>query len=379
MIEKPPLREQRVKEISQSLTEAQRKFMEATGKQSRKSKWLEVLAKHKGIVFDENTPFDEIEEAIDDWVLEDILDGGLGNRPFKCECGKTLRYQYIVHHHGRNKTYKLGKECFGNYTGLPPEVIKDIKEGFYHIDLERDEILLQFEAGTYYDIAYYMYLEIPELMLQQVALGLPLTGKQLSKLHKLHEEAQEAKRAEEARNKFLEEEKRLAEIEKNLTQEQLDFIKTNYDPEEKRELLNKIDLQTGLKYSVAALEDIGVSKIIIRHTELGLPLLNSQEKSVELWQSIKLRQERDKQRPNQYNYHNSSGEKFTDRDAMVELYNQYIKCKESKALSFFTWCQKALMECKKDFERFGQQGYLWAEEAGRLEKRLNDISQTLRV
>lgn len=121
-----PLPAKEVKAIMETLKEEQKLFIQDNYKQSKKSKWIEVLARNKGIVLHENMTFDAIIKTINDWIILDILDGGYGLRPYRCECGKVLRFQYIVHHQTKNRTYKLGETCFGNYTNLSPEILRDI-------------------------------------------------------------------------------------------------------------------------------------------------------------------------------------------------------------------------------------------------------------
>lgn len=203
-----PLTEAEVDEIYQLLTPKQRQYIDSFTKRSKKSKWLEVLALKKGIIVTEEMDNEQLARAVDDWVLVDILDGGCGNRPFRCECGMSLRYQYIVTHKKQNKTYKLGETCLGNYTRLTPEVIRDIKMGFHTIHLERDELLLKIYRGEKTDIKEFAGIEIPPSYLEQIEHDIPLLDKQLQKLHdQLH-----AKRMEELQKQRQSERERLKEI-----------------------------------------------------------------------------------------------------------------------------------------------------------------------
>ncbi|KYD29789.1 hypothetical protein [Geobacillus stearothermophilus] len=203
-----PLTEAEVDEIYQLLTPKQHKYMDAFTKRSKKSKWLEVLALKKGIIVTEDMDNEQLAEAVDDWILVEILDGGRGNRPFRCECGMPLRYQYIVTHKKQNKTYKLGETCLGNYTRLTPEIIRDIKKGFHSIHLERDELLLKIYHGEKTDIKEFVGIEIPQSYLEQIEHDIPLLDKQLQKLHdQLH-----AKRMEELKKQRRVERERPKEI-----------------------------------------------------------------------------------------------------------------------------------------------------------------------
>jgi Spy/CpxP family protein refolding chaperone len=203
-----PLTEAEVDEIYQLLTPKQRQYMDTFTKRSKKSKWLEVLALKKGIIVTEDMDTEQLAEEVDDWVLVEILDGGRGNRPFRCECGMSLRYQYIVTHKKQNKTYKLGETCLENYTHLTPEIIRDIRKGFHRIHLERDELLLKIYRGEKTDIKEFAGIEIPPSYLEQIEHDIPLLDKQLQKLRdRLH-----AKRMEELQKQRQAEREQLKEI-----------------------------------------------------------------------------------------------------------------------------------------------------------------------
>lgn len=87
------LTEKQVAAYMNAMSNEQKSFIESHIKQSKKSKWLEVLANKKGISFDYEAPIDELESEIDDWVLEEILDSGYGKRNYRCECNMPLRFQ----------------------------------------------------------------------------------------------------------------------------------------------------------------------------------------------------------------------------------------------------------------------------------------------
>jgi hypothetical protein len=91
-----PLSKKQVHEWMSLLTVEQQEFIERSVKQSKKSKWLEVLAKNKGISIEQATTIEELESLIDDWVLMEVLDSGYGNKDYRCMCGTPLRSQYIV-------------------------------------------------------------------------------------------------------------------------------------------------------------------------------------------------------------------------------------------------------------------------------------------
>ncbi|HHW37451.1 MAG TPA: hypothetical protein GXX18_09475 [Bacillales bacterium] len=182
---KLPLTQAEVDQIYQKLTPIQKEFIDSFEKRGKKSKWLEALAKKKGIVVNENMSEQELIEKVNDWVLVDILDGGEGNRPYKCECGMPLRYQYIVSHQSKEQIYKLGETCLENYTNLSSEIIRDIKKGFHVINLERDELLLKISKNYITLFEKYKEIEIPKELLEQISFDIPLTNRQEKRLEKL--------------------------------------------------------------------------------------------------------------------------------------------------------------------------------------------------
>lgn len=263
------LNEREVNQIMEILEGEQRKFLEHHIKQSKRSKWLEMLGARKGIVIDENMDLDEIARRVNDWVLLDILDGGYGNRPYRCECGNSLRFQYIVHHTGRNKTYRLGSTCFEGYTSLSPEILKDIKNGFYHIDLQRDEILTKYRDNEFFDITPFIEAGLPNNILQQFMVGLPLTDIQVKRVLSLYKDYE----LHEAEKKSQEKYRYRMEC---LSSAQREWLKTNLTEEEISEILDKFEYEK-TEYSLDYLRTAGVKTNIIYQLELGLPVTAMQE------------------------------------------------------------------------------------------------------
>ena len=184
-----PLSKAEVHRYMSFLSKEQQEYLLNATKQSKKSKWLEVLARRKGYEIKAEMTVEEMESLIDDWILIEILDSGYGNRDYRCICGAPLRYQYIVHNKKLQETYGLGKTCFENHTNLPADVVSDILGGFHKIDLERDEILYKVASNQYTDFTVYQDIDsIPESIRSQAEIGLPLIDKQLSLLQQLRQE-----------------------------------------------------------------------------------------------------------------------------------------------------------------------------------------------
>lgn len=175
-----PLTEKEVDTLYQLLTSDQKDFLDSYIKQNKKSKWLEVLSIKKGIVIEDLSKLD----TLDDWELLEILDSGYGKRSYKCECGMPLRNCYVVYHRKEGKTYHLGIKCFVNYTSLTQEIVNDILKGFHTINLERDEILTRFEQDWKLPSLYFK-LELPEQIREQLNIGLPLSSNQMRLIERL--------------------------------------------------------------------------------------------------------------------------------------------------------------------------------------------------
>jgi hypothetical protein len=282
----PVLTEREVKEYYSLLNMEQKQFLDEHIRQTKKSKWLEALARKKGIKIDATVSLEELEREINDWVLVDVLDGGYGNRPYRCECGNSLRHQFIVHHKEKNETLKLGSTCFENYTDLPPEVVKDIQSGFHTVDLERDEILVKFKYKEVTNLQYYGSIEIPLLIQRQTEIKLPLTNRQLARLEKLKKEKEleeERLRAEKYQEYLLkkqqEEEEQRSQTFHSLTPDQRYFF-DRLTKMEQLEMLNNIMNEVGY-YSFEDTNDLNLPDDYIKQINLNLPLFHFQREYVQ--------------------------------------------------------------------------------------------------
>lgn len=318
-----PLSEQQEKAIMSSFNDAQRAFILSRSKISKKSKWIEVLAKHKGIVIDLSMSSEKIEEILDDWMLKDVLDGGYGCRPFKCECGMSLRFQYIVYHRSKDSTFKLGETCFENYTSLSPIVLRDIKKGFHHIDLERDELLHKFQLGMIFDLTPFLHLEIQEDIKQQAALGLPLLEKQISNVDSLHKEYESRKRAEE----------------------------------ERRLHSNKQNEPTPVPNERAQ----------------AFP---SSIRGIQQWPRKEFMADKRYQGSIPEKRQVKSYEKFTNREEIDMLQDKLEKCKKGD-FSFYKWCPRVITMCEDMILKFRTQEFLYEHEIILFRDRIDHMIESL--
>ncbi|SDZ63346.1 Protein of unknown function [Evansella caseinilytica] len=125
----------------------QRDFLQHHVKRGKKTVFANVLAMDKGIVIPPEADGEELEHLLDEWVLEDYIDNGFVNRDTPCECGRPLRYQYIVKHKTTKETRRFGMTHFEEHTGFPAEIVRKIKHGFQTIEYELDELLYKLHHG----------------------------------------------------------------------------------------------------------------------------------------------------------------------------------------------------------------------------------------
>ncbi|WP_105614692.1 hypothetical protein [Vallitalea okinawensis] len=165
-----------------SLNEEQRQFLQTYIRQSKCDIWVEQLAQLKGIELNSRNDTDEL----NDFILVDVLDGGYGKRPHQCECGRALRFQYIVKHTRKEIEFKLGSECFKKFTNMDTSFVKDVKKGFNKVNKELDDILERCTSGTFNVNNFLIYADLmPSRYVEQLELNLPLSQKQEAKVEQL--------------------------------------------------------------------------------------------------------------------------------------------------------------------------------------------------
>ncbi|WP_071394243.1 DUF3895 domain-containing protein [Bacillus tuaregi] len=174
-----------------TLTENQRLFLIEKLKRGKRTVFSNALALGKGTYLGSDQ---DLEQEIQLWEFIDLLDGGEGNRPYRCECGMSLRYQYIVKNIRSGAIKKFGRNHFEFHTGIPANIVKDIIKGFESIDYELDEILYKLENGWDRSLIKKIIdykLEIPIEIYEQLQLRLPLLDKQMNRLAELVREKEE--------------------------------------------------------------------------------------------------------------------------------------------------------------------------------------------
>jgi hypothetical protein len=170
------------------LTEQQRTFILENVKRGKKTTFANEMAKDKGLMLPNDASIEDIEMLLDEWVLEDYIDNGFVNPETPCECGRPLRYQYIVKHKSTDEVRRFGITHFEEHTGIAAEIVNAIKKGFSAIDYEMDELLTKIKSNWSLDEAN---LLIPDGFIFPKEIGkhldnhVPLLDRHIQHLRKL--------------------------------------------------------------------------------------------------------------------------------------------------------------------------------------------------
>ncbi len=169
-------------QLFQVLTNEQKEYLMDFLKRGKKTTFANVIARHKGRMIPEGASDEEVKMLLDDWILDDYIDAGAVSEEVKCECGRSLRYQYIVRHVKTGETHRFGINHFEEHTGLPASIVKEVVQGFSKIDYELDELLLKTDNGfPAYNFPEEMPL--PKDIQQALELHLPLLDRQEKRLN----------------------------------------------------------------------------------------------------------------------------------------------------------------------------------------------------
>lgn len=132
--------------IKANLDEKQKTFIQSYLKRGRKTVFANVLAVEKA----GNTDRADIEKIASMWEFHDYIDAGPNWNVVPrlyCECGRALRYQYIVLNKKTKELKKFGINHFEEHVGIPPHLVREIKNGIERIDYEQDELLTKIANG----------------------------------------------------------------------------------------------------------------------------------------------------------------------------------------------------------------------------------------
>lgn len=171
--------------ILNTLSSEQKSYLNHHVKRGKKTAFANEMAKDKGIVLPDSASSEEIEMLLEEWILEDYIDNGFVNPLTPCQCGRPLRYQYVVKHKTSNEYRTFGIKHFEEHSGLPSKVVKEILKGFNRIDYELDDLLQKISAGWSLENNVGPLPEGYELSKEYEAalsLGLPLLDRQINRL-----------------------------------------------------------------------------------------------------------------------------------------------------------------------------------------------------
>lgn len=250
------------------LSKEQQAFIQTHIKRSAKDIWQEELIRLRGIEVGEEVTLDEMETALNQWELVETKDGGAGLRPYKCLCGKSIRYQFIVRHRRKDITYKLGSECIKNYTGINTKVAKKVLIEHKTMNHQVDEIMTKCHEGVRHVQQYLLDEEdLPPLIRKQLELDLPLTDRQLQGVFRI---------LDKNRSKNKPRGKVVYSVLKALKEQELAYI-NSLSKEERKGLV--VHLKDGSKvYTLEELKTITPTLIADRQDkELGYATIKLQE------------------------------------------------------------------------------------------------------
>lgn len=204
------------------LSDKQKDYIENHVKRSKKSLFNRRLLEFKSSVATKGLSSEEVEDLMEGWQLKGYIDSGFVNPKTTCECGRALRYQYIVQHKETEKILKLGVEHLKEYIGISAKEVEFIVEGLQLIDKERDDLLEKINNN--WSITDELTIPdgfiLPSHMQEHLENGVPLLEEQLKVLRKQVgnfielREREWLKKQESEIRKRREEEVRLEQMEK---------------------------------------------------------------------------------------------------------------------------------------------------------------------
>ncbi|MED4456161.1 DUF3895 domain-containing protein [Metabacillus fastidiosus] len=228
-------------QLLNSLQKEQKEFLQFQVKRGKKTVFANALARDKGIVLPENTELEDLETLLDEWILEDYIDSGFVNPQTPCECGRSLRYQYIVKHQTTNEIRRFGKTHFEEHTGIPASIVKEILKGFDAIDYEMDELLFKIkQSWTIEEEFSYIPddLTLPSDIQDHLDHAVPLLDRQIKRLRKLISTYIENKEYEALEYDLIESDEELEEIEFESNEDQVSFDFFNYEVKDKQKAVS---------------------------------------------------------------------------------------------------------------------------------------------
>ncbi|KRL14654.1 hypothetical protein [Schleiferilactobacillus perolens] len=148
--------------FSETLTQSQRDaIMTAMTAEQLEVLHQQKLGRMKSLFF--NSLYQDGEH----FEFVDMIDDPGRKLKLRCECGRPLRYQYILKDTETGRILKLGSTHFAQHTNIAPSLIREINKGVKRINLTLDEILIPFSHGVRFPTEDYLeaqdYIESPNL------------------------------------------------------------------------------------------------------------------------------------------------------------------------------------------------------------------------
>lgn len=175
-------------DILSCLDEEQILFLREELRRGKRTVFANIIAEQKGLRVPEGATFEDIEYLVDSWILIGYIDAGRVTADLKCECGRSLRYQYHVLNKQTGQELKFGIDHLEMHTGIDAKTVSEIRSGFSRIDLELDEILLKIDAGWSIDkerLPPFSHIQLPQDIQRHLDIHVPLLDRQVVKLKRL--------------------------------------------------------------------------------------------------------------------------------------------------------------------------------------------------
>ncbi|MCM3454764.1 DUF3883 domain-containing protein [Heyndrickxia oleronia] len=127
-----------------SLSNKKRKALFSAISITHKSEFANLLASYKGT---------------EKWEFIQYIDHGKLSKFAKCECGRSLRYEFVLKHKESNEIRSLGITHLQEELNIPDEIAKEIYKKIHNINYDLDEILVKEKQGWLLDKFIALYIE----------------------------------------------------------------------------------------------------------------------------------------------------------------------------------------------------------------------------
>ncbi|MGD6870884.1 DUF3883 domain-containing protein [Sutcliffiella horikoshii] len=141
---------------------------------TRKSEFASLLASHKGS---------------ERWDFHKYIDHGKRMQNVKCECGRTLRYEFVIAHRDTHITRSLGINHLQEELNIPEEIAKEIYKKIHNVNYDLDEILNKHYGGWKLNSFINSFIKSKKLVDVRedikilLSVNLPLLDRQINWLH----------------------------------------------------------------------------------------------------------------------------------------------------------------------------------------------------